>query len=173
MSDHDLSSSDIEREIERQRADVSETIDTLRDRLSPKAAADYGVNYLRGPGGRLLLGAVRDNPLAALLAIAGLGWLFYAASRPKEERRSRSIASGTRYPAPAEPGEPALRERDPVSIDDVGLASPVVAPARSAAASPATPLNGSPGMPSRVSTSTPKVRVYEVPQTNAGSGTSD
>lgn len=80
MSDR-KSAAEIEREVEAQRAGIDDTMEALRDRLSPQAAVDYGLDYLRGDGGRRLMRAVRENPLAAGLAAAGIGWLLYTASR--------------------------------------------------------------------------------------------
>ena len=100
MSDTRTSPSEIEREVERSRSDVGETIDELRDRLSPEAAVQYGANYLRGPAGQRLLGAVRQNPLAAVIALVGVGWLVYTANRPQSEHprpaRDRRVDGGVR-----------------------------------------------------------------------------
>ncbi len=83
-------------EIERTRSDVDNTIHELKDRFSPDAAFEYGASYMRGPGGQRLLGAVRENPLAAVIALAGIGWLLYTASQPKSDRRGASETDGGR-----------------------------------------------------------------------------
>lgn len=102
MSNTGPSSSDIEHDVEEHRTHIDETLNELRDRFSPEAAVEYGVNYMRGPGGNRILAAARDNPLAVVMALAGIGWLFYTANRP-EERRTRMDADRRRYPPPAVP----------------------------------------------------------------------
>ncbi len=108
MSDARRSSMEIEREVERTRSEVDETVYELKDRFSPESAAEYAMNYLRGPGGERLLGAARDNPLAVVMALAGIGWLLYTANRPEPTRGS---ALGRRGSAQADPER--LRRRGP------------------------------------------------------------
>ena len=107
MSDARRTSSEIERDVERTRSDVDETIHELKDRFSPDSAVEYGMSYMRGPGGQRLLGAIRDNPLAAVLALTGIGWLLYTANRATS---TRPISSG-----PSEPltTEPQVHRHDP------------------------------------------------------------
>lgn len=83
------SSRELEREAERHRSELEDTVENLRDRFSPAAA----VEYMRGPGGKRLLRAVQENPLAAALAMAGIGWLLYTALRLQgEDERSGSAS---------------------------------------------------------------------------------
>ena len=91
MSDARRSSSEIERDVQQTRSEVDETIHELKDRFSPESAVEYGMSYMRGPGGQRLLGAIRDNPVAAVLALTGIGWLLYTANRPTS---ARPISSG-------------------------------------------------------------------------------
>lgn len=127
MSDNRRSTSDVERDVEKNRAELDETVDELKDRFSPGAMADYGMDYMRGPGGQRLLGAVRDNPLAAALALAGIGWLFYTASQPEEERRIRRARRGARYRAAEDWDEAYLRDED-LYPDEVDFRSRVTQP---------------------------------------------
>jgi len=95
MDDTTQSTSSIERDVERTRSDLDDTINELKDRFSPEAIVDYGANYLGGPDGKRLLDAIRQNPLAAALAAAGIGWLLYTAnsSRPPRARTTRGSGS--------------------------------------------------------------------------------
>ena len=86
MSDARTAPSVLESDAERARSEVGETIHELKSRFSPEAAVAYGANYIRGPGGQRLFEAVRDNPLAAVMALAGIGWLLYTANQPKSGR---------------------------------------------------------------------------------------
>ncbi|MBR0666112.1 DUF3618 domain-containing protein [Roseomonas hellenica] len=76
---------EIERDVERSRARVSDTIDELRARMSPGQIMDQVVDYARSSGGaeflRNLGGSVRDNPLPVLLIGAGIGWLALSGDR--------------------------------------------------------------------------------------------
>ena len=99
MSDREKSSVEIEREVESGRSELQDTMTELRSRFSPEGVIEYGTNYLRGSGGQRLIGAIRDNPLAAVLALAGIGWLIYTASQPEAKpstsasRRRSSMAA--------------------------------------------------------------------------------
>jgi hypothetical protein len=97
MSDVRRSSREIERDVEQSRSEVGDTVDELKDRFSPEAALEYGANYMRGPGGERFLRAVRDNPLAAMLALAGVGWLLYTASRPQSSYGGRTPSDRDRW----------------------------------------------------------------------------
>jgi hypothetical protein len=80
----DRSPADIEDDVERTRANVSGTLDALREKLAPSQIVDEIIDrvsdYARGTGGatfaRNLGSAVRDNPLPILLIGAGIGWLM-------------------------------------------------------------------------------------------------
>ncbi|MBO1073320.1 DUF3618 domain-containing protein [Roseomonas marmotae] len=74
------SAADIEADVEQTRARVTQTIDALRDSMSPGQIMDQVVDYARGSGGaefvRNLGTSVRDNPLPVLLIGAGIGWML-------------------------------------------------------------------------------------------------
>ncbi len=78
-------------ELERTRADMSETVDAIQDKLSPRnlkeQAKEQAKDTARGTGSTIM-GTIRENPLPAALAGIGLGWLFVNA------RRSSSSSSG-------------------------------------------------------------------------------
>jgi hypothetical protein len=71
----------LEEEVERSRARLEETIDAIQGRLSVSRLIDDAMGSLRkSQFGAVLeraVGAVRRNPVPAMLAAAGLGWLFY------------------------------------------------------------------------------------------------
>jgi hypothetical protein len=95
------SPADIEGDVERTRADVSGTLDALRDKLAPgqilDEVIDRAADYARGSGGaafaRNLGSAVRDNPLPVLLIGAGIGWLMLS-------RGGETTSGGTTHYAP-------------------------------------------------------------------------
>ncbi len=74
------SSAEIEREVEATRANLTGTLEELRDRASPGQLFEQALDYARSSGGadmaRNLGQAVRDNPLPLLLIGAGIGWLM-------------------------------------------------------------------------------------------------
>lgn len=84
----DRSSAQIEREVEGTRARLSETLDALRDQVSPGHLMDQAVDYVRGSGGadfaQNLGRSIRDNPLPVLLIGAGVGWLLLSGSKSSQ-----------------------------------------------------------------------------------------
>jgi ElaB/YqjD/DUF883 family membrane-anchored ribosome-binding protein len=78
------SSAQIEREVERTRDNVADTLDTLRAKLQPGQMVDQVVeqitDYARSSGGvdfmRNLGTSVRDNPMPVALIGAGIAWLM-------------------------------------------------------------------------------------------------
>jgi hypothetical protein len=81
MQPHDMSDlnpDQIAAALERERADLARTIDGLRDRLSVNALIGDALGYAKAnmaPCARALDGAVRANPMAAVMAGVGLAWL--------------------------------------------------------------------------------------------------
>jgi Protein of unknown function (DUF3618) len=101
----------IEADIDEHRAKIDRTVDELKHRFSPDTLLDRGQDYLRGPGGKRLMRAVQENPLAAILTIAGAGWLLYTASRPEQVHPASS-----RRPYRGRPREEPLYDApEPVS----------------------------------------------------------
>lgn len=82
-------SSEIQRDIERTRAEMSHTIDALQERLSPGQLVDQAIWHLRQ--GELATSAndfaanlgrtIRDNPVPVVLIGTGLIWLLIASGR--------------------------------------------------------------------------------------------
>jgi len=96
--------------IERTRADMSETIDAIQDKLNPQRMAEQVTEQVREAtirkaehmvsdvrdtardAGFSIVDTLRDNPLPAALAALGLGWLWM--KRPSSDRAWRGNAGG-------------------------------------------------------------------------------
>lgn len=81
MPPHDLkdrTADEIAASLERERQDLAVSLDGLRTRLSADMLVGDAMGYVKanlGPYARSLDGAVRSNPMAAVLAGVGLAWL--------------------------------------------------------------------------------------------------
>ena len=86
----------IERDVERTRANLTRTLDELRDRLSPGQVMDQLTEWAKGSGGaefaRNLGAQVRDNPLPILLVGAGIGWLMMSGGGRRTPVGTRTFA---------------------------------------------------------------------------------
>lgn len=92
------STSEIERDVERSRARVSDTLRELRERMSPGQVVDEVLDYARSSGGadfaRNLRRSVTENPLPLLLAGTGIAWLMTASNgRPQAGPSVDQLAS--------------------------------------------------------------------------------
>jgi len=79
------STSELERDAERVRAQIADTAEHLKDKMSPGQLMDEVVNYFKDGGDSSqflgnLKDQVRDNPLALALVGSGLAWLMMDAS---------------------------------------------------------------------------------------------
>lgn len=74
------STSELERDAERTRAELSSTLDEIRGRVEPGRLVDRAFSYARSNGGadfaRNAAAQARDNPLPVLLIGAGIAWLM-------------------------------------------------------------------------------------------------
>jgi len=100
----------LEREAGRTRAQLSETLEELRARMTPGQVIDQLIDYAReGPAaefGRNLAREVRENPLPLVLIGIGVAWLIAASSRSSRAliasaadpvtRRAPEISTATR-----------------------------------------------------------------------------
>lgn len=95
---------EIERDIERTRAEMSETIDEIGERLNPQRLKDEAIQSVRDNTigraeqvvqdatdsakgtGRSMLETIRQNPLPAALAGIGLGWLYMSSKNTSNVR---------------------------------------------------------------------------------------
>jgi ElaB/YqjD/DUF883 family membrane-anchored ribosome-binding protein len=76
-------------EIERTRADMSETVDAIQNKLSPQnikeQAKEQAKDTAKGAGSTIME-TIRENPLPAALTGIGLGWLFISARRQSSQQ---------------------------------------------------------------------------------------
>jgi hypothetical protein len=76
----------IQRDIERTRAEMGQTLDTIRQKLSPGQMLDEALDYLKGSGlsqfSSNLGETVKYNPIPVSLIGIGIAWLAMAGSRP-------------------------------------------------------------------------------------------
>jgi hypothetical protein len=126
------SAADIERELKHRRSEIGRTADAIQDRLTPEAALDHALAYMRGPGGRRVLEAAQKNPLAVVLAAIGIGWLLLG-MRQAGEDRGPGRPYGVR---PQEPSPPIPSTSGPPS----GTITPAASLSPGAAAGGTTPL---------------------------------
>jgi Protein of unknown function (DUF3618) len=79
------SSEQIQRDIDRTRAEMGNTLDTIREKLSPGQLIDQALDYLKrnAPGqfANNLGETVKQNPVPASLIGIGIAWLMMAGSR--------------------------------------------------------------------------------------------
>jgi len=100
------SSAQIEREVEGTRARLTNTIEELRDRVSPGQMMEEAVSYFRGSGGTELMQnlgrQVRDNPMPLLLIGAGVAWMMLG-NRAGGSANAYTSPSSTTYRQPPRP----------------------------------------------------------------------
>jgi ElaB/YqjD/DUF883 family membrane-anchored ribosome-binding protein len=88
-------------EIERTRADMSETVDAIQNKLSPQnikeQAKEQAKDTAKGAGSTIME-TIRENPLPAVLTGIGLGWLFVSARRQSSEQTPYSGDRTYDYP---------------------------------------------------------------------------
>jgi ElaB/YqjD/DUF883 family membrane-anchored ribosome-binding protein len=85
--------------LEQDRADLAGSIEGLRDRLSLDELLDDAFRYSlaqAAPYGRALDNAVRSNPIAAVMAGAGLAWLVFGR---KNRSQPEPKVEGTKFEA--------------------------------------------------------------------------
>jgi ElaB/YqjD/DUF883 family membrane-anchored ribosome-binding protein len=97
---------DIEADLERERAALASTLDTLSDRVSVDNLAKEALGMLRSRAGTATTSidhAVRANPVAAALIGAGIAWMFMgpritggssSSSKPSSSRTMGTQSSG-------------------------------------------------------------------------------
>lgn len=96
------SPADIERDAERVRAEIADTAEHLKAKISPGQLMDEVVDYFKAGDANQFVGnlkrQVRDNPLALGLIGGGLAWLMMGSGTPSLSRPSSSGYRGTGRP---------------------------------------------------------------------------
>jgi gas vesicle protein len=113
MSDN-RSPEEIERDIERERSELSGTIHDLQDRFSLDGAVRQVSDHLRDNGGEIarnISHTVKQNPLGVALVGAGLAWLAFG-QRQNTVEVDRRVAVDRREPVgtPSEPNRGFVRD---------------------------------------------------------------
>ena len=94
------SPSEIERDIEKERAELSSTLETLTDKFSVDRVMRTGQDYVSEHGGELAANfarTIKETPTAAILTAIGIGWMIMGNQRQRVvEYRDRSYP-GARY----------------------------------------------------------------------------
>jgi ElaB/YqjD/DUF883 family membrane-anchored ribosome-binding protein len=105
----DKSSAQIESEVAGTRARLADTLDTLRERLSPGELIDQAVQYVRGSAGtdlaRNVAQSAKDNPVPFILIGAGAGWLIYSWVRDSSRSGAASSPHSNSSPGPSRGSE--------------------------------------------------------------------
>lgn len=92
MTNNTKSPEEIEREIERERAGLTDTLDDLKERFSVDAVARQVTEHFREHGGeigRSLSDAAKRNPVALAVTGVGLAWLMFG-DKSGEKRESHN-----------------------------------------------------------------------------------
>lgn len=88
---------ELERDIERSRAQLDQTIDRLQDKMSVSGVVDDMLGTARnsqyGPLYDRVLETVRRNPVPVMLIAMGVGLLAFRLGRSSTPRRTRLIAA--------------------------------------------------------------------------------
>lgn len=96
------SPADIERDAERVRAEIANTAEHLKAKVSPGQLMDEVVDYFKAGDANVFVGnlkrQVRDNPLALGLIGGGLAWLMMGSGTPSLSRSSHTGYRGTGRP---------------------------------------------------------------------------
>lgn len=101
----DQSPAELEQDAERVRAQIADTAEHLKDKMSPGQLMDEVVNYLKdGDASQFMTNLktqVRDNPLSLAMIGGGLAWLMMGSGVPKPgaagvHRSQDGVRSGPR-----------------------------------------------------------------------------
>ena len=143
---HDMQKdpSELEREADRARANIENTLEALERRLSPGELLDQMLHVVKNNGGMFgknLATQVRNNPVPVLLTGVGMVWLMAASDRPPQ--RAYGYASGYDYESGHDIGTSGTGSSAMGSAK--GAASSAMDSAKSAASSAAESARGAAG----------------------------
>ncbi|KIN65855.1 hypothetical protein Z945_902 [Sulfitobacter noctilucae] len=120
MTNEHRSSEEIEREIERERAGLTNTLDELQNRFSVDTVVRQVSEQFRANGGdiaRSVSRSVKENPVALALTGVGLAWMIFG-SGSREDRRGSRVDYSDDYRRTARTQARSMRDRE-----DYGTAS--------------------------------------------------
>lgn len=84
------SSAEIERDVERTRDELRDTLEALRDRASPSQLVEQVFSFAKESGGpdmmRTMGRAMREHPMPLLLIGVGVGWMMFSGKRGGHDR---------------------------------------------------------------------------------------
>lgn len=139
------SAAEAEREVAQTRGELASSIEELQERLQPQVLVDRALTYLKGDGktyGDALLREAQANPVAALMAGAGIAWLLVSASRRASNRPDAYRQADDPYGAGRMAyRDPQVRASAPPAAHRTGPGAdtdPVTAPATATPSSPAS-----------------------------------
>ena len=115
MANDTRTASEIERDIELERARFRSTAQQLQDRFAPerllgdlgRELRDYGADY-----GRTAARTARDNPIGLALTGIGLAWLAFGGRGEKTGTPAAADTYGRAVPASRAHGDPLLLDED-------------------------------------------------------------
>ena len=103
MTNDSRNPEEIEREIERERAGLANTLDDLQDRFSVEGIARQFSDQFREHGGewsRSISDAAKRNPVALALTGAGLAWMMFGSGNTRDRRGYEGLDRDRAHPVP-------------------------------------------------------------------------
>ncbi|KZY50859.1 MULTISPECIES: DUF3618 domain-containing protein [Sulfitobacter] len=103
MTNDSRNPEEIEREIERERAGLADTLDDLQDRFSVEGIARQFSDQFRehgGDWGRSISDAAKRNPVALALTGAGLAWMMFGSGNSRDRRGYEGLDRDRAHPVP-------------------------------------------------------------------------
>ena len=122
MTNDSRNPEEIEREIERERAGLADTLDDLQDRFSVEGIARQFSDQFRehgGDWGRSISDAAKRNPVALALTGAGLAWMMFGSGNSRDRRGYEGLDRDRAHPVPV----PVTNTENRPAVRDAGRSS--------------------------------------------------
>ena len=119
MTNDSRNPEEIEREIERERAGLADTLDDLQDRFSVEGIARQFSDQFRehgGDWGRSISDAAKRNPVALALTGAGLAWMMFGSGNSRDRRGYEGLDRDRAHPVPV----PVTNTENRPAVRDAG-----------------------------------------------------
>lgn len=118
MTKEERSSQDIERDIEKERSELSDTLKELGNRFTPDYLVREVTNQFREHGsdiGKSVERSVKENPIALAITGVGLGWLIFGQNRqaPAPQAGRPELVDQSAYVAVADASAQRTGRTDP------------------------------------------------------------